>query len=197
MCCRHCVTFSFLYTSWTFFQFSKDQFDRTKFIISIIIPAFLPFLFDVIVYSPFWDVEIFFSGGSFRAAVVAESTWSISLIPVWQWFQYLSICLLFQNINSLYKSWGLLHSLLMFTFYCCNKWYRAIALVSRFRRWSRRPGFNLPVESYQILCWRCPWCNGYRRRKWTRRHESDCISHSTNTFGKGMNPIILPPAMGK
>ena len=25
----------------------------------------------------------------------------------------------------------------------------------------------------------------------------DCISHSTNTLGKGMNPIILPPAMGK
>ena len=23
----------------------------------------------------------------------------------------------------------------------------------------------------------------------------DSISHSTNTFGKGMNPIILPPAM--
>ena len=25
----------------------------------------------------------------------------------------------------------------------------------------------------------------------------DCISHSTNTLGKGMNPVILPPAMGK
>ena len=25
----------------------------------------------------------------------------------------------------------------------------------------------------------------------------DCISHSTNTLGKGVNPIILPPAMGK
>ena len=25
----------------------------------------------------------------------------------------------------------------------------------------------------------------------------DCISHSTNTLGKGMNPIIVPPAMGK
>ena len=25
----------------------------------------------------------------------------------------------------------------------------------------------------------------------------DCISHSTNTLGKGMNPIILPPAMDK
>ena len=27
--------------------------------------------------------------------------------------------------------------------------------------------------------------------------ETDCISHSTNTAGKSMNPIILPPAMGK
>ena len=27
--------------------------------------------------------------------------------------------------------------------------------------------------------------------------ETDCISHCTNTLGKGMNPIILPPAMGK
>ena len=27
--------------------------------------------------------------------------------------------------------------------------------------------------------------------------ETDCISHSTNTLGKGMNPIIFPPAMGK
>ena len=26
---------------------------------------------------------------------------------------------------------------------------------------------------------------------------TDCISHSTNTLRKGMNPIILPPAMGK
>ena len=34
----------------------------------------------------------------------------------------------------------------------------------------------------------CPWCNGYRRRNWKRRHEfkswTDCISHSTNTLGK-------------
>ena len=27
--------------------------------------------------------------------------------------------------------------------------------------------------------------------------ETDSISHSTNTLGKGMNPITLPPAMGK
>ena len=41
----------------------------------------------------------------------------------------------------------------------------------------------------------------YCHRKWdmaTRVQnldETDCISHSTNTLGKGMNPIILPPAM--
>ena len=27
--------------------------------------------------------------------------------------------------------------------------------------------------------------------------ETDCISHNTNTFGKGMNLIILPLAMDK
>ena len=27
--------------------------------------------------------------------------------------------------------------------------------------------------------------------------ETDCISRSTSTFANGMNPIILPPAMGK
>ena len=27
--------------------------------------------------------------------------------------------------------------------------------------------------------------------------ETDCISHWTNTLGKGMNPIILPLAMDK
>ena len=26
--------------------------------------------------------------------------------------------------------------------------------------------------------------------------ETDCISHSTNSLGKAMNPIILPPAVG-
>ena len=27
--------------------------------------------------------------------------------------------------------------------------------------------------------------------------EVDCISHSINTLGKDMNPIIRPPAMGE
>ena len=27
--------------------------------------------------------------------------------------------------------------------------------------------------------------------------EANCISHMTNTFGKGMNPVIHPPAICK
>ena len=63
-------------------------------------------------------------------------------------------------------------------------------------------------------------CNGYRLVQWLKLSvivmivllsskemdtvtrlqfldETDCISHSANTLGKGMNQIILPPAMGK
>ena len=56
---------------------------------------------------------------------------------------------------------------------------------------------------WKLFLWRCPWCNCYRRRKWTRWLEFKswtrliAFSDSTNTLGKGMNPIILPPAMGK
>ena len=38
--------------------------------------------------------------------------------------------------------------------------------------------------------------NGYGERVQIL-DETDCISHGTNTLEKGMNPIILPPAMGK
>ena len=30
---------------------------------------------------------------------------------------------------------------------------------------------HLPPITKNIHLWRCPWCNGYRRRIWTRRHE--------------------------
>ena len=39
--------------------------------------------------------------------------------------------------------------------------------------------------------------NGHTRQQVQILAKTDCISHSTNTLGKGMNPIILPPAMGK
>ena len=42
------------------------------------------------------------------------------------------------------------------------------------RSWSYKlMEFLIMVEFFQYISsnWRCPWCNGYRRRKWTRWHE--------------------------
>ena len=53
---------------------------------------------------------------------------------------------------------------------------------------------------YYEIKWRCPWCNGYRRRKWTRQHKFKSLTRLIAfhiALGKDMNPIILPPAMGK
>ena len=47
---------------------------------------------------------------------------------------------------------------------------------------------------------RCPWCSRYRRRKWTRRHEFKSWTRLIAfhiALAKGINSIILPPAMGK
>ena len=59
-----------------------------------------------------------------------------------------------------------------------------------------------------IYIGRCPWCKGGARDvivivvgnghdDTTSNPGRDCITHSTNTLGKGMNPIILPPTMAK
>ena len=59
------------------------------------------------------------------------------------------------------------------------------------------------ISTHIYVHWRCPLCNGYCRKEMdtaTRVQildQIDCISHSTNTLGKGMNPIILPPAMDR
>ena len=69
--------------------------------------------------------------------------------------------------------------------------------------WDRFSYKRYRAQSVLLFTNSCPWCNCYRRRKWTRRHEFKsstrliAFSHSTNTLGKGMNPIILPSAMGK
>ena len=39
--------------------------------------------------------------------------------------------------------------------------------------------------------------NGHGDMSHEDEDEADCISHSTNTPVKDMNPIILPQAMGK
>ena len=54
------------------------------------------------------------------------------------------------------------------------------------------------------ILWRCPWCNGYRRRKWTRRHEFKTWTRliafhiALIPLGKVWIQLFSPPlAMGK
>ena len=35
----------------------------------------------------------------------------------------------------------------------------------------KRSFIQAAVVSILLCFWRCPWCNGYHRRKWTRWHE--------------------------
>ena len=56
--------------------------------------------------------------------------------------------------------------------------------------------YNLHVFDVPVV----KWLSTYEMDTVTRVQildETDCISHSTNILGKDMNPIILPPAMGK
>ena len=67
----------------------------------------------------------------------------------------------------------------------------------------KRTNHNWKRCTYKQYFGVCPWCSRYRRRNWTRRHEFKSWTRliafhiGPNTLGKGMNPIILPPAMGK
>ena len=47
--------------------------------------------------------------------------------------------------------------------------YSYLTLIIIFIKYSYLTLIILFIK-YSYL-WRCPWCNGYRRRKWTRRHE--------------------------
>ena len=65
------------------------------------------------------------------------------------------------------------------------------------------PDTNLikKVSDISTALWRCLWCNGYRRRKWTWRHEfkpwTSLIACHIALIPLGKVWIILPPAMGK
>ncbi len=53
--------------------------------------------------------------------------------------------------------------------------------------------YSLPTVNFPLVT----RMTFYRRSNLDKKilYETDCISHSTNTLGKGMNPIILPPCI--
>ena len=76
---------------------------------------------------------------------------------------------------------------LTFFFLYINPYVNLLNLLNVFTKHELTAGF-------------CPWCNGYHRRNWTQRDEFKSSTRLTafhTALGKGMNPIILPPAKGK
>ena len=64
--------------------------------------------------------------------------------------------------------------------------------------------FNIPTTKLQAIMLATRFARGvmvivagYGHGDTSSNPGPDYISHSTNTLGEGMNPIILPPAMGK
>ena len=57
----------------------------------------------------------------------------------------------------------------------------------------------LSLIIFGLWGWRCPWCNGYRRRKWTRRHEFKSWTRliAFHIALIPLDPLILPSTMGK
>ena len=121
----------------------------------------------------------------------------IALIPLGKvWIQLFSLQLW---MNSR-RDYSYNYSYVVFLWRCpwCNGYRRRIwTRRHEFKSWTRLIAFHIALiplgkvwiklfslqlwmnsrtdysynYSYMVFLWRCPWCNGYRRRKWTRRHE--------------------------
>ena len=126
---------------------------------------------------------------------------SPSFLCVWNqmiWRNLQSTILLQDILQQLFRLFIRLCEFMMFCVYLLENYsdFPQNFLNFKFDKVEKQSIIYISIRRY-------PWCNGYRRRKWTRRHEFKsgtrmiAFSHSTNTLGKGMNPIIVLPAMGK
>ena len=68
-----------------------------------------------------------------------------------------------------------------------------------FLKWMRKECQQMDQSTRKLMSM-CPWCNGYRRSQWTWQHEFKSWTRLIACYIAlipCMNPIILPPAMGK
>ena len=77
------------------------------------------------------------------------------------------------------SEWGLFFHIVPvhsthFIYQCCSAWILLVSKVinSRYELFSRPSCIYIYIYIYIYNSQRrCPWCNGYHRRKWTRQHE--------------------------
>ena len=101
---------------------------------------------------------------------VAQSIEKSSALPnVYNWKGSLRVA----NFITLYKHW-VTHENIFINFSPVGFGCR-IHWLHHWRRarpsWTSLLDMTLSNSIVKFQKWRCPWCNGYRRKKWTRRHE--------------------------
>ena len=125
-----------------------------------------------------------------------------------------SFVLCWKLLRWIYKVIGVLPVIILFpnAVMAVSRWFwRNSKCIWRIRRWPWCNGYcrRIWTRQHEFKSWtrliaelqncrRCLWCNGYCHRQWTQVQildETDFISHCTNTLEKGMNPIILRPAI--
>ena len=99
---------------------------------------------------------------------------------LWRHLIYVETCYTGTNASSLLTN---LDSMAMYVF--GKSWiYQVPQFLKKSKtNWESSRGgdrWTLIILGFLNLSWRCPWCNGYRHRKWTRRHK---FKSSTRLIG--------------
>ena len=115
-------------------------------------------------------------------------------------FTYLSIHGFYLSYSRIFFLQSILYFFSVFHTFCiCLKRYISVCL-SKYIHMFIRKCFSFIYHIFSLEVPVVSWLSSLEMDTATRVQildETDCISHSTNTLGKGMNPIIPPPAMGK
>ena len=148
-----------------------------------------------------------------KGIYIKQHTGEASLVYYWELFTWL------YNVKLVicYHIYAVLFDLLEFSIIIFNHYFFIITfLLTAFSHqrylvvfhWNLRDSMDPEVSKtvpvlIMVWFWRCQWCNGYRRRNWTRPHEFKswtwliAFHIALIPFGKVWIQFILPPAMGK
>ena len=91
------------------------------------------------------------------------------VLVIHSWWRLMMNCWLTADRRSYFFSVYSVYTYLHSTCVCM----KICISISQWYHWVKMsPNNILPANTgIWLFAWRCPWCNGYRRRNWTWRHE--------------------------
>ena len=117
--------------------------------------------FSILYHSSFWNQFLGFI--LLLSISFIESTWTTNFL-----------CRLAENEVYYFFKWTLSRPLLpplRWISFCFNSNFLLLNLQRLLPHFLTSQQLCLLLQSPIIRPWRCPWCNGYRHRNWTRRYE--------------------------